>query len=110
MTTVELRRKQILCMLGVKEEDYSEETLEIIIAIGSIAYNLKEMNNILRINQEAEMEKTDMKKMLNDLLTDTEDIDKFCKHWNVEKKDVYPFMVGVLRSQIRFIANECEFK
>ena len=46
MTTVELRRKQILCMLGVKEEDYTEEELEAILSIGKIVYNLKEMENI----------------------------------------------------------------
>ena len=41
MTTVELRKKQILCMLGVKEEE-----LETILSIGKIVYNLKEMENI----------------------------------------------------------------
>lgn len=48
MTTVELRRKQILCMLGVKEEDYTKEELETIIQIGKIVYNLKEMENLFK--------------------------------------------------------------
>lgn len=57
MTTVELRRKQILCMLGVKEEDYTEETLQAILAIGSILYNLREMQNIFRNHQKKEIDK-----------------------------------------------------
>ena len=48
MTTVELRNKQILCMLGVKEEDYTEEELKTILQIGQIVYNLKEMENIFK--------------------------------------------------------------
>lgn len=59
MTTVELRRKQILCMLGVKEEDYTEETLQVILAIGSILYNLREMQNIFRNHQKKEIDKNE---------------------------------------------------
>lgn len=52
MTTVELRKKQILCMLGVKEEDYTKEELETILQVGQIVYNLKEMDYILKRNEE----------------------------------------------------------
>ena len=48
MTTIELRNKQILCMLGVKEEDYTKEELETILDIGEIIYNLQEMENLLK--------------------------------------------------------------
>ena len=59
MTTVELRRKQILCMLDVKEEDYTEETLQDILAIGNILYNLREMQNIFRNHQKKEIDKNE---------------------------------------------------
>ena len=71
MTTVELRRKQILCMLGAKEEDYTEETLQDILAIGSILYNLREMQNIFRNHQEKELNNNEQER----------DSDKY-RFWN----------------------------
>ena len=51
MTTVELRKNQILCMLKVDKNMYSEEELETILQIGKIVYSLKEMENILNIDK-----------------------------------------------------------
>ena len=50
MTTVELRKKQILCMLRVKEEDYTPEEIETILSIGQIVYNIREIENAMRKN------------------------------------------------------------
>lgn len=48
MTTIELRNKQILCMLRVNEDEYSEEELKTILQIGKIVYNLKDMQHWCR--------------------------------------------------------------
>lgn len=49
-----------------------------------------------------------IKKELQKILDETEDMEKFREQWDLTQDSLYPFAVGFMRAAIKFVLNDGE--
>ena len=71
-----------------------------------VIYDGKEIS--IRQGRKRTMTKEQIIEGLQQIIDETDDMEKFAEQWDLDHESLYPFAVGYIRAAIKFIVNDGE--